>query len=716
MIRPHCPFHFPQGKVECSIIRMKARNTIRLLLLSLLLGAPAALTEAAGWWRGAWEYRAGVTFPPQRREQAQPTGLAGDDVGVATFHHGGHIAADGRDVRVVTSRGQVVPHRILMMTGPGDRCRVAFALRPDVPTYYVYFGNPKSEPSDPPLDIRRGVLIEMWPYLGGPANNPAETQKTLERSQSKPALGAGFADDIFQGCNPFGPRQNIAGRYTAWIVAPQAGEYQFATSSMNASFLWVDDALVVPNGGWHGPQYQIIRRGSVTLTAGLHKLTFLHISPWGDPIAVVVWQPPGRQWSRLDAKAFTPVRAGQAGPVEKRGQAINIDFLVQPGGETFCRNRYYQRREFVARIQGRGGHGVKWRWEFGDGLSGEGENVQHVYLLPGVYTIRLTAQGLTRPMEISHRVEVDRPWDRLAVNRLERLRDYADEVTSYDLAKLTPPANAEAVMLFQRAQDAEHLHKACEVFLQRGNADANSIEAVLTICVETLLATGKSDDARTAADALQKAATMTDKFETAVDMRLRAADVLIENAQAPDEVMTLIQRVLDDPSTKNAPALLRRAKITLGDAWRAKGDREKALAAYNQAGVVEPRAKEHSAVARGDFARQAEAYLNTRDHAAARDALDAWEQTFPADRLEGYTTLLRVELLLAEKNCPAAVRQAEAFVKVSPQSPHAPEILMQAYLAYRAAGRTEQARQTLQRLADNYRESPLSRKAKQLLK
>ena len=693
---------------------MKAWNTIRLLLLSLLLCAMSAPADAAGWWRSAWEYRTGVTFPPARREESKPTGLPGDDVGVVTFHHGGHIAADGRDVRVVTSRGRVVPHRILMM-GPGDRCRIAFALRPDVPTYYVYFGNPKAEPSEPPLDIRRGVLIEMWPYLGGPANSPAEAQKTLERSQSKPALGASFADDIFQGCNPFGPQQNIAGRYTAWIVAPQAGEYQFATSSMNASFLWVDDTLVVPNGGWHGPQVQIIRRGKVNLTAGLHQLTFLHISPWGDPIAVIVWQPPGRTWSRLDAKALTPVRQGQAGPVEKRGQAVHIDFLVQPGGETFCRNRYYQRREFVARLQGRGGHGVKWLWDFGDGLSGEGETVQHVYLLPGVYTIRLAAQGLARPMEISRRVEVDRPWDRLAVNRLERLRDYADEVATYDLAKLTPRANTEAVILFHRAQDAGHLRKACEAFLQRGNADADGIEAVLPIYVEALQATGKPDDARTAADALQKAATMTDKFETAVDMRLRAADVLIENAQAPDEAMTLIRRVLDDPSTKNAPALLRRAKIALGDARRAKGDREKALAAYTQAGVVEPRAKEHSAVVRGDFARQAEAYLNTRDLAAARNALDQWEQTFPADRLEGYTTLLRVELLLAEKNYPAAARQAEALVKVSPQSPHAPEILMQAYLAYRAAGKTEQAKRTLQRLADDYQESPLSRKAKQLL-
>ncbi|MBN1554314.1 MAG: PKD domain-containing protein [Phycisphaerae bacterium] len=680
-----------------------------MLLLATIFG-PCA--EAGTWWRGAWEYRVGVTFPAGKRGENTPTGLAGDDVGVVTFHHGGFMQADDRDVRVVTSRGKVVPHRILM-TGPGDRCRVAFALQTGVPKYYVYFGNPNVEATKTRLDIQRGVLIEMWPYTDGRANTPQQALRTLQLAKSKPALGAEFAADIFQGCNPFGAGQNIVGLYTAWIVAPQAGEYEFATSSMNASFLWVDDALVVRNGGWHGPQWRVVCRGKVNLTAGLHKLTFLHVSPWGDPIAVVVWQPPGRKWSRVDAGAVTPVRQGLPGVIEKRGRAVNVDFAVRPGGEVFCRNRYYQRRDFVSRIQGRGEHGIQWRWEFGDGLSGEGQNIQHVFLTPGVYTIKLTAQGLGRPMEMTHRVEIDRPWSQRWMNQLERLGEYAKLTATYDLSKLSPRDNAEAAVLFQRARDDENLRKTCEIFLQRKQADAESIQTVLPIHVESLLATEKFADARNAVAALQHAASMSKQPDISEDMLLRAADVLLEPLRKPDEVMTIIQRVLEKAA--NRPAILRRARIALGDAWRVKGDREKARQAYNQAGVDEDIAKNTPAIARGDFARRTEAYLNTRDYSAARDALDQWEQALPADKLEGYSTMLRVELLLAEKQYLQAARLAETLVKVNPQSLHAPNLLMQAYRAYHAVGQNKPARQTLERLVNDYRESPLSVKAKRLL-
>lgn len=691
---------------------MDARNTIRLLFFLVPLGLSASGIQAGTWWRRPWAYRVGVTFPPGKRGQSSPTGLTGDDVGVVTFHHGGGMQPDGRDVRVVTSRGRITPHRILM-NGPGDQIRVAFALQRDVPKYYVYFGNANPEAPDTKLKIQRGVLIEMWPYNGGRANTPQQALQTFERAKSRPALGANFAADIFQGCNPFGPERNIVGRYTAWIRAPQDGEYEFATSSMNASFLWVDDALVVSNGRWHGPQHRIVRRGKVALRQGLHKLTFLHVSPWGEPIAVVVWRPPARKWGRLDAKSITPVRLGSPGVIEKRGRTVNIDFTVRPGGEVFGGESYYQRRDFVARIQGRGDHGVKWNWDFGDGLTGEGKEVQHVYLVPGVYTITLIARGPGRPMNVTHKIQIDRPWARRAFNRLERLSDYAEQVATYDLAKLPAPSNAEAVQLFYRARDREQLTRACETFLKRNKTDADSVKFVLPMYVKAMLTTYSSADARKAVAALKKAAGMTDQPILAADMQLRAAAVLIDPLGQPDEALPIIEHVL--AASEDRPAVLRRARIALGDAYRAQGSRQKALAAYNQAGVVDEKARKHPALVRGDFARRAEAYLNTKKHNAAQEVLDQWEEIFPADRLEGYSTLLRVELLLERRQYAAAARQAETLVKVSPQSPYAPQILMQAYEAYRAGGRKDRARKALQRLVADYRESPLSQKAKQLL-
>ena len=199
-------------------------------------------------------------------------------------------------------------------------------------------------------------------------------------------------------------------------------------------------------------------------------------------------------------------------------------------------------------------------------------------------------------------------------------------------------------------------------------------------------------------------------------MLLRAAEVLIENLSDPDEAMTLCRRAQENYERKARPAALRHAQIGLGDVWRARGNFDKAKQAYDVADIIDKRAKQHPAVVRGDFARQAEAYLRQRDYTTTREALDAWEETFPTDKLEGYSSLLRVEMFLAEKQYTPAAREAETLVKVNPQSPYAPDLLMQAYEAYHAEGNTQAAKRTLQRLAEKYKESPLARKAERLLK
>ena len=57
--------------------------------------------------------------------------------------------------------------------------------------------------------------------------------------------------------------------WEGWIAIADAGSYEFVTTSDDGSWLLVDGAMIVDNGGEHGLQE---RRGRVALTPGLHHL------------------------------------------------------------------------------------------------------------------------------------------------------------------------------------------------------------------------------------------------------------------------------------------------------------------------------------------------------------------------------------------------------------------------------------------------------------
>nr|HPJ72278.1 PA14 domain-containing protein [bacterium] len=74
------------------------------------------------------------------------------------------------------------------------------------------------------------------------------------------------------------------------ILIPSDGTYYFATESDDGSWVFVDDKLVVDNGGNHGNQYV---SGEIELTAGYHRFRVKYFdSAWGAWMKLV-WTPPG---------------------------------------------------------------------------------------------------------------------------------------------------------------------------------------------------------------------------------------------------------------------------------------------------------------------------------------------------------------------------------------------------------------------------------------
>ena len=198
----------------------------RVLVVAAVVCA-ACPQRATGVWVSGWKFRREIQVP-----KFKITRLGGPEIAVVDMPTAGAIKPDGSDVLVATTGGVVMPHQVLMV-GPGDRVRIAFALRPpSVRVYYVYFGNPKPPKPKKALEIRRGVWLETWRYPGGAFNTFEQVKNIFKRA--KVFIGGDMQDRVFMGHNPFGPDARVASIFTAWMIVPKVGVYDFACSSQNA--------------------------------------------------------------------------------------------------------------------------------------------------------------------------------------------------------------------------------------------------------------------------------------------------------------------------------------------------------------------------------------------------------------------------------------------------------------------------------------------------
>jgi len=677
--------------------------------IAALVLAAAGTCRAAVWAKGGWMYRRTVVVP-----KFKPTRLPGTDVAVVTMPTGGLIKPDGSDIRVTTGAGKDLPHRVLMV-GPGDQVRIAFAAFGGMETYHVYYGKDKPPPVTAKLDIKRGVLLETWEYPGGGINTLAQVQQVLKRARK--LVGRDFRPTVFLGYNPFGSQHRLASVFTGWFVAPKSGAYTFSCSSRNASFLLVDDKVVVSYGGHHGPARDIRKRGSIQLRRGLRKLTFYHVSPSGDPIAVAAWQAPGdkRVWT-IPASAFTPVARGMPGALRQYGKPLTIDFVPTHANEAFMKNRYFQRYTFRALWDGRMGSKATWTWDFGDGQTATGNAVEHVYILPGLYTVTMTSKVPGLPglsgLKRTNRIFVSRPWDRVTRHDLDSIRRHADIVSAYDFSALGPEATAWAVDLFLRTGKKTSVVRAGAAFVARDEAPADNIRRIVPPFADALVARGMNVRA---VASLQKAAKMTKDPSVCAEMLAKAGRICLLDRTKSAEALGLFTTVIKRYAALSRSVAIRDARMGIGDVWRSRGDYKRAAQAYGKAHTGRLGLGIKAPIVRGDFARHVEDYTRRGDFESARDFLARWEHTFPLDKLEGYWSLLAAKFYLAQNKTQDAIWEAETLVAVSPTSNYAAELLMLAAGVYKKTGNMDKYRACLKKVAEKYRESPLSIKAAQLL-
>ena len=207
-------------------------------------------------------------------------------------------------------------------------------------------------------------------------------------------------EGVFHGSNPFSlKREPFLSKYTGYLDIASAGKYGFITSSQDASFLLIDDKLVVSAPGRHGPLRFAFRntRQDVQLSAGLHKFEYYHAATGSEAVMAAYWEPnppdskPQHQ-SSFRRRVFHAELIAHlpAASLTLRNSKLVPDFTMKINGDVPLPDNDLSlidvsfRDESPKALINQG----KAQWDFGDGQTSTELNPEHVYLRPGLYTVK----------------------------------------------------------------------------------------------------------------------------------------------------------------------------------------------------------------------------------------------------------------------------------------------------------------------------------------
>lgn len=698
------------------------KGTIALSFLVALLWPGPLLADGTAWWDREWKHRRTVHVRP-------PEGaLPGKDVGVVSFLTGGLVQPDGRDIRVVNRR-DAVPSKVLMM-GPGDRCLVIFEMVPGQTVYHVYNNNPRAKASDLRWAPQRGVLLESWQWRGGKVDTFRQAQESIKNA--KPKQGAGFVPQINLGWNPFGPSENYVHIFTAWLNCPEEGRYTFAVSAEHAAFVLIDGRMAVQRGGWGRPPRRANIRGQAQLARGLHLVKFYHIEGRGRwNSAVLAWSLPSwrkpnpkrQKYEVIPAGAYAPVAHAKLIDLENLNRTLVPDFTAENIGKAWLTaDHYLIKYRFTAVLKAAQALGARLTWDFGDGTSSTAVMAEHIYVNPGTYTVALTVTKNDRRYTARNRLVVEQDWNTVHQRRIDGLGRYAREVQRRDYTALTPADLDTIVDVFRKLKQSAEVVRAGRVLLLHLKGVDDRVLYEKAMLLAGIMESGKQYD-----ETLRMLAAVGKRVKgPAWKARLlvHAGEVRLWYKRDTAGAGAVFEQVLSQYGTIRDDAV-RRATIRLADVRRKQGDREKAVALYEQAAAIKPidqpfqqslvRPGAPKAIRVSSYARTVEAFIFEKNLADAELLLDSWEWDYPKEKLKGHSALLRARLWAARGDHRQAADEAEDLAAFDERNPYVPEAVFLAAQSYEALKDAARAAAAYRRILNDYPESPLVPEAKKRL-
>ncbi len=136
-------------------------------------------------------------------------------------------------------------------------------------------------------DLRPGLLGRYFDRI-----NPIG-QHTFTRVEDRFDFWYNSPDETRAGLGISPP---LSVRWDGLIEIPRAGTYVFATESDDGSWIYIDDRMVVDNGGTHAVQY---RSGEIELEEGFYRFQIRYFDVGGGAVLKVLWTPPGESEAQI---------------------------------------------------------------------------------------------------------------------------------------------------------------------------------------------------------------------------------------------------------------------------------------------------------------------------------------------------------------------------------------------------------------------------------
>ena len=669
--------------------RSLMRRHSSIVMLALLL---APVWARADWLDAAWPYRRAVdvTFPTDPAD--------GADLAYADIFTDGHALPDGSDIRVATEDNRPVPARVLM-TGPGDRLRVAFnPIRP-IKRYYVYFGNPTPPPPRAGLDVvkfEQGLLLEVRSRIVRPADSFKQMQEAWDKSDT--VLGRTIWDKAFIGVNPFGQHESTLMKLSGMLHITRDGDHTFAMSADRRAALYIDGDPVLFCRERTGDVHINARH---SLSKGRHAIVIYQENANNNIMLSVAWLPPGfdpmaRRWSVVERDLLGEPIVGHAGAMDELRHTLTADFDIEQEGECFFADGYSLRYHFAANPP-KVAAAVSYTWDFGDGQTSAVPETQHVYLTDGIYPVKLTVRAGGNTDTQTIRLAVHRDFAHVDHPSEDELAIHARMVATYVMSREPEEWMPRLAWLEFRADNLALAAKAADkVAAARSHPDAGDAQKLLRELTRELAEKGQL------AVALDLWSTVPAESDLQPIAAEAYARMLLWWTGDTPHALQVLQPFATGAAANSVGVDLKRI---YAQALLLNKNADEAGKIFATLPIEGDRA--HQAAISGAEARTVEYYITTNDWESGEEAWNTWMSRYPSEFAQGYSVLLKTKLMEEKKAPIAAARIAEAFALAVPGSSYSPQLLDRASKLI-AQVDPAKSRELHELLKKRYPEDPLS--------
>ncbi|MGC8559354.1 MAG: PKD domain-containing protein [Phycisphaerae bacterium] len=666
---------------------------IYFALACLVVGTGAAWSQTAVPLGSGWPYRRKLTVA------AVTTRGPGKPMAWARFYTNSRRLPDGADLRVINSSGLVMPMKILRVSPDDDQVTVAFET-PSPGTYFACWGNPHPGTPPPELKIERGVYLRSYRFRPGGNHSPVGMLSAFEHSQ---VIGRQMVPNIFLGYNPFGYSRRAMLLYSGWIHIVRPGRYTFAFDVAQRGFVKLGSDILLSKSGAGGMWGRVRFHRSVHLRRGWHRVVVGEICLWQPTGVSLDWITPGQfHYHPVPPQAFAAAPRATAGILIKRGSSYQADFNIMPEAQIFVpSDHYFQRYAFSVNVPA--SFAPALRWQFSDGQRAVGLRVDHEFLTPGDYTVKVIINQGNHEFTAVRRIAVKAEmYSRFPYPPTDPAINVARLISGYQLSRLSAEQLYRGVRFFEHYSAYRGLnHWAIAWALSTGREPARQvIKTAVRLARGMEIKRQYHQAANLYLLVTRKPISRMAKAKLMGHYAVTEGDFGQEAGKALAEIEHWRKHLGHMP-----PAAARIA--TIAECYAAvaagNGPLAKKLARQTQGPYSDFKKAE---LRQGELARNVESYIDSSHFDTARDLLNRWDLEFPDAIIQGFTRMERMKLMAAMGHLTVAGRMGMAFVKACPDSFYAAEILHRSSKYFKSAGHRTLAMLAQAMLKKNYPESP----------